>query len=180
MIIGLVRHFKVDYKSKLFLNPDGFKNSMKDYDTAPVIPNNLKLKNNDWNICYSSSLPRALTTAKTIYDGEIISTDKLIEVGMTPFTNKNILLPSFFWHIGARKHWYQNKTTQPETREETLQRANDIFDEITNCGKEKILIVSHGFFLRNFYKVLIQNGFNGKIDEAPRNGKLYTMINYKV
>jgi len=180
MIIGLVRHFKVDYKSKHFLTPEGFTSAMNDYDNANVISNGLKLLSSDWDICYSSSLPRALTTAKSIYDGEIIITDKLIEVAMTPFTNKNISLPSFFWHIGARKHWYQNKQTQPEVRTQTLQRANEIFDEIKNCGKEKVLVVSHGFFLRNFYKVLISNGFNGKMDEAPRNGKLYTMINEKL
>lgn len=175
MKIGLIRHFKVDHSPHYFLDSDGFVNSMHEYDTAPVIKNGLVINSGEWDLCLCSTLPRAKTTAQSIYNGDIEYTDLLVEVDMKPFTQKQITLPSFFWHIGARLHWYKGKTTQPEVRGKTIKRAENVLDKILGSGRQNILVVSHGFFLRSLVNILTQNGFDGKIDEAPRNAKLYIM-----
>lgn len=43
---------------------------------------------------------------------------------------------------------------------------------------QNILIVSHGFFIRELTKRLNAEGFKGKIDPAPQNGKLYLFQKY--
>ena len=178
MNIGLVRHFKVNLKpGDGILSPAQFASAMSDYDSAPVTPNDLKINNADWEICCSSTLPRAVKTAKTIYNGEIILTDLLKEVPILPFTKKNIKLPSFVWHIGARVAWYRNKTSQPEVRLQTIERVNKVIEMVLSTKYEKVLIVSHGFFMGSLFRELLNRGFKGEMDIGPKNGKLYTLEN---
>ena len=81
MILGIVRHFKVDYISKRFLyTPQQFELALSEYDKVPVIPNRIKLDSVPWEVCYCSTLPRAKNTAKEIFSGKIIYTDLLKEI----------------------------------------------------------------------------------------------------
>ncbi len=60
MKLGLVRHFKVVTDEKTLLSSEEFAEAMKNYDLAPVKPNELKINSDDWDICYCSTLPRAI------------------------------------------------------------------------------------------------------------------------
>lgn len=174
MVLGLVRHFSVIMpEKKLFYNASDFSGAMDTYDRSPVKTNGVDLGGYEWEVCYSSSLPRAVATAKNIFAGEIIETDLIREVPMSPFTDSGILLPSFVWHIGARIAWFNNKESQPETRAETFRRIEKFVDLLEQSGKVRILIVTHGFFMRVFTEHLAKHGFRGKIDDRPRNGRLY-------
>lgn len=173
MKLGLVRHFKVIQQDNIFLSSNEFAEAMRKYDLSPVIKNGLKINSNDWEICYCSTLPRAITTAETIYYGEIKKTDLLKEVPITPFTKMNIKLPSIIWHIGARIAWYKSYKSQIEDINGTRERINKFYETIKNSGYEKILIVSHGYFLRMFYEVMKKKGYEGNVDVNIKNGKLY-------
>ena len=127
MKLGLVRHFKVIRNEKSFLSTEEFAQAMSNYDIASVNENGLKINSNDWDICYCSTLPRAITTAKAIYDKEIIKSDVLIEVPISPFTKRNIKLPITFWHIGARIAWYKKYKSQIENRDSTKERINKFY-----------------------------------------------------
>lgn len=176
MKIGLVRHFKVNVKpGEGGLSSAEFEMAMNNYDNADVIPNNLNIRENDWDICYASTLPRAIKTAKTIYGGEIITTDLIREVPILPFTKRNFVLPAFFWHMAARIAWLKNKPSQPEGKHETENRINKFLEIIDSSGYEKILVVSHGFFMGSLFKILLKKGFKGEMDFRPRNGKLYIL-----
>lgn len=178
MKIGLVRHFKVNMKpGEGVLTPAEFEKVMNNYDSADVTPNNLKINNADWDICYSSSLPRALKTAQTIYGGEIITTDLLREVPILPFTKRNFVLPAFIWHTAARIAWFKNKPSQPEGKLQTEERINKFLETINFSNYQRILIVSHGFFMSSLFRELITRGFHGNMDVRPRNGKLYVLEN---
>ena len=84
MKLGLVRHFKViSPHGKKKLNSEEFNERMSGYDIYPVKPNEVNIDSNEWDICYASTLSRAQTTAKTIYDGEILSTPLIIEVPLS-------------------------------------------------------------------------------------------------
>lgn len=177
MKLGLVRHFKVNIKpGEGKLSPSQFEEAMKNYDYADVTSNGLIINKKEWDICYSSSLPRAVKTVQTIYGGEIITTDLLCEVPILPFTKRNIILPSFVWHAAARFAWFKNKPSQPEGKNQTRKRVEEFLNLINSSGKENILIVSHGFFLSSLVRELSKRGFKGEMDMRPRNGKLYTFI----
>ncbi len=175
-MIGLVRHFKVnlDTGNRLY-TPNEFNIAMDQYDIAPVIIKPFDSKNIVWNKCYCSDLPRAITTAKTIFpNSDIEITPLLREVPLRAFTKKRIKLPALFWHIGARIAWHHNKPSQPESRIQTEKRIRDFLEILGNRdSKENILIVTHGFFMINFHRYLSKIGYAGKIDPRPRNGILY-------
>ena len=173
MKLGLVRHFKVITDEKALLSSSEFAKAMEKYDRAPIRGNGLKIDSSDWDVCYSSTLPRAITTAESIFSGKIIKTDLLIEVPISPFTRKNIKLPSFIWHIGSRLAWYKSHNSQRENIHGTKKRIKMFYDTIKNSGNNRILVVSHGYFLRMFYDEMKRIGFDGDVDVNIQNGKLY-------
>ena len=176
MKLGLVRHFKVKQTiDKTFLSPKEFNQVMKEYDSCPVLSNKLKINFTDWDICYCSTLPRAITTAETIYSGEIIKSELLVEVPISAFTKKSIKLPTSLWHIGARYAWYKSHNSQKENIEGTRKRINEFYEVILNSGHQKILIVSHGYFLHMFYQEMKKKGFKGEVDLNIRNGELFIL-----
>lgn len=175
MKLGLVRHFKVITQENTLLSSVQFEEAMHKYDKAPVTKNGLKINANNWDVCYCSTLPRAITTADTIYKGKIIKSDLLKEVPISPFTMKNIKLPSVIWHIGARIAWYKSYKSQKENIHQTRERINEFYKIIQESGYTNILIVSHGYFLRMFYEEMKKKGFTGDVDVNIQNGKLYTI-----
>lgn len=177
MKLGLVRHFKVITNEETFLSSAEFEQAMQNYDVAPVMKNGLKINSSDWDICYCSTLPRAVTTAETIYIDAIIKSDLLVEVPIKPFTKWNIKLPITIWHIAARICWYYNHRSQPEGKKETQKRIQKFYEIISNGGYEKILIVAHGYFLQNFYQEMKKKGYVGEVEVNIKNAKLYTIEN---
>ena len=174
MKIGLVRHFKVVRSNTLKnLNSVQFNEQMKNYDHFPVKANDITINSNDWDICYASILSRAHETAKTIYQGEIITTDLIIEVPLSAFMKTNIELPILLWHVGGRIAWFFLSKTQKENISGTKHRIDDFIKIIYESGHKNILVVSHGFFMKGFARQLKKRGFAGSIDFAPKNGKLY-------
>ncbi len=175
MQLGLVRHFKVITNEKTFLNSNGFVEAMRKYDLASVHKNGPKINYDDWQICYCSTLSRAVTTAEEIYLGKIIKTDLLKEVPISPFTKMNIKLPSFIWHIGARIAWYKSHKSQIEDINQTKKRISEFYNLIKKSGYENILIVSHGYFLHMFAQEMMKNGFKGNVDLNIKNAQLYLL-----
>jgi broad specificity phosphatase PhoE len=176
MRIGLVRHFKVNLKKNKFMTSKQYNEYTKKYDVSDVIPNELVI-DAQWDKCYCSSLSRAITTAKTIYHGEIIITDKLVEIPSVALVNMKIPIPYLVWGILGRFAWIRNHTSQPEGRKVTLKRINEIIDIILKEKSENILIVSHAGTLYEIKKILRKKGFQGEKFTKARNGKLYIYKN---
>ena len=172
MRIGLVRHFKVDLKKSRFMTSKQYNEYTKKYDVSEVIPNELII-DDQWDKCYCSSMIRAITTAKTIYHGETIITDKLVEIPSVALVNMKIPIPYNVWALLGRFAWIRNHTSQPEGRKVTLKRINEIIDIILREESENILIVSHAGTLYEIKKILKRRGFVGKEFFKARNGKLY-------
>lgn len=172
MKIGLVRHFKVNLKKNKFMTSKQYNEYKKEYDVSEVIPNELVI-DNEWNKCYCSSMSRAITTAKTIYHGETIITDKLVEIPSVAFLNLKVPIPYYVWALVGRFAWIRNHTSQKEGRKVTLKRINEILDIIFNEECESVLIVSHAGTLYEIIKLLRKRGFKGEKFLKARNGKLY-------
>ena len=174
MKIGLVRHFKViSPHGKKKLNSAEFDKRMSGYDIYPVMPNEIIIDSNEWDVCYASTLSRAQTTAKTIYNGEIVSTPLIIEVPLSAFIKTNTRLNNLVWLIVGRVAWLFSLKSQSEVKPQTHSRIDKFIKQIENSGHQNILIVSHGFFMKVFVNELQKRGFKGYLDFSPKNGKLY-------
>lgn len=176
MKIGLVRHFKVDLKRDSFMTSEKYNEYMSKYEETGVIPNELVVDKN-WNKCYCSSMQRAITTAKTIYHGDIIITDRLVEISFIARINTKLPLPYYFWTLINRIAWFRDHISQREGRTKTLKRIDEIINEILHQEDKNILIVSHAGTLYEIQKILRRKGFRGHKFIKARNGKLYVMEN---
>ncbi|MBU3144037.1 histidine phosphatase family protein [Clostridium sp. CF012] len=172
MRIGLIRHFKVDLKKSQFMTSKQFNEYMEKYNVSDVIPNEVVI-DDEWDKCYCSSISRAIITAKTIYHGETIITDKLVEISSAAFMNIKIPISYYLWAILGRFAWNRNHRSQPEGRKTTLKRINEILDTILDDENENILIVSHAGTLYEIRKILSKRGFKGEKFLKARNGKIY-------
>ncbi|SHO51342.1 histidine phosphatase family protein [Anaerocolumna xylanovorans] len=176
MRIGLVRHFKVNCPHKRMMTSEEFRQWSERYERAKVIKNKVEMYGSKWDICYVSDLPRAITTAKEVYSGNLHIDKLLREVDNAPFIHtERIKLPFEIWHVCGRLAWYFKSKSQPETREETRKRIEAFLNKI-DWSKESVLIVFHGFMLYNFQKELKKRGFTGERVRRVKNGVLYQFI----
>jgi hypothetical protein len=176
MRIGLLRHFKVNCPHKRMMSSEEFRVWSECYETSKVIKKQVEMYGIEWDICYVSDLPRAITTAKEVYSGNLIIDNLLREVDNAPFIHSERLrLPFEVWHICGRLAWYFKSKSQPESVIGTRKRINAFLDRI-DWSKENILIVFHGFMLFNFQRELRKRGFTGEKVKIVKNGVLYQYL----
>ncbi len=176
MRIGLLRHFKVNCPHKKMMTSKEFREWSEKYEVSKVIKNKVEMYGIEWDICYASDLPRAITTAKDVYSGNLIIDKLLREVDNAPFMHtERIRLPFEVWHICGRLAWYFKSKSQPENIKQTRQRINEFLDRI-DWSQENVLIVFHGFMLYNLQKELRKRGFEGEKVKIVKNGVLYEYI----
>jgi broad specificity phosphatase PhoE len=173
MRIGLLRHFKVNCPHKRMMTSEEFREWSERYEGAKVIKKKVEMYGNRWDICYVSDLPRAITTAREVYSGNMKIDRLLREVDNAPFIHtEKLKLPFEVWHICGRLAWFFKSKSQPETIEGTKRRIRKFLDRI-DWSKENILIVFHGFMLYNLQKELRRRGFKGDKLRKVKNGVLY-------
>ncbi|WP_315072524.1 phosphoglycerate mutase family protein [uncultured Clostridium sp.] len=173
MYIGLVRHFKVDCNAQAFMTSNDFEKWVIEYDNSSVMANEFETKNIEWDKCFSSDLSRAIKTSETIFKGEIIKTQLLREVPLSPICKTNFKLPHRFWCIAARMAWMFHHKSQAETKKDTEGRINEFLNSLDKELDTNILIVCHGFFMKNLERGLKRRGFSGQNISIPENGTLY-------
>ncbi|KRG09430.1 histidine phosphatase family protein [Lederbergia galactosidilytica] len=173
MQLGLVRHFNVNHqKPSRWLTADQFRQWVKHYDEAPIgQAENLEGKL-DWELCFTSDLSRAVQTAKSLCNCEMIETPLLREIPLTAFSQKKCKLPLALWTLCGRVAWFYSHSSQEETRKDTIRRAEEFIEFIKSSSKNRILIVSHGFFLMELSRALVKAGFTGKNKWHYKNGEL--------
>lgn len=173
MRIGLLRHFKVNCPHKRMMTANEFREWSEKYETSKVIKKKVEMYGIEWDICYVSDLPRAITTAKEVYSGKLHIDKLLREVDNAPFIHtEKIKLPFEIWHICGRIAWFFKAKSQPESIDGTKKRINDFLDKI-DWSKKNILIVFHGFMIFNFQRELRKRGFTGEKLRVVKNGVLY-------
>ena len=181
MKIGLIRHFKVNYQKKFLMTSTEFKEWEENYNISGVIRKDVELMGIKWDRCYSSTLIRAIITAKHVYSDEIFQNDLIRETIIDPIFKSNFKLPYWFWAVSGRIAWYFNHKSQAESKTITTDKARQFVDllqeEVEREGVENILIVTHGFFMFSLQKELKRRGFTGKLIYRPKNGILYLYQN---
>jgi broad specificity phosphatase PhoE len=173
--LGLMRHLKTTqrYMTDQRMNSEEYAAWLKAYDASGIIPGPVDLRGVDWEVCFSSDLPRALETAKLVYPGEIIVTPLLREVTIGPFLHTRRRLPFIFWEIANRYGWSQDRATQPETRPQTQRRARQFIEMVMEQHTQNILAVTHGGFMWELRHELEQHGFTGDHFRLAENGQVY-------
>lgn len=176
MRIGLVRHFKVQCPHKRMMTSKEFREWSERYEHSKVIKRPVEMYNRKWDICYSSDLPRAITTAREVYSGNIHIDKLLREVDNAPFIHLECMrLPFEVWQTCGRLAWLFCSKSQPETIKGTRKRINQFLDKI-DWSKQNILIVFHGFMLFQFQKELRKRGLRGQKVRHVKNGVLYEYV----
>jgi broad specificity phosphatase PhoE len=175
MKIGLVRHFKVNhaFPEKWFLSKAEIEAWFEGYASAEVIPSETDLGGVEWQKCFSSSLSRALDTAKYIYKGEVIQLDVLQELNALPLLTTNLRLPFLVWAIFVRLKYASNDPVTVAFRRKIV----DFVDELLLKESGNVLIVSHGFVMICLQRELNKRGFAGKDIKASVHGKVYVFEN---
>lgn len=176
MRIGLVRHFRVHCPHKRMMTSQEFREWSKQYERAGIFKKKVEMYGIEWDVCYASDLPRAVKTAREVYNGNIHFDNLLREVDTLPFIHTDKLkLPFAVWHICGRLAWFFRSKSQPESIKDTKRRINLFLDKV-DWSKDNILIVFHGFMLYNFQKELRKRGFQGENVRVVKNGYLYEYI----
>lgn len=172
MKIGLVRHFKVKHKApeKILLTASEVIEWFSRYDLADVEHQAVDLKNVNWERCFSSPLPRAMATAKSIFDGEIEIVNELKELAVFPLLNSNLKLPFIVWAILIR---IKSSSENDNTLNKFRHTIKTFFDELLLQEEKQTLVVSHGFVMMYLQKELKKRGFKGKSFGSPTNAKVY-------
>jgi broad specificity phosphatase PhoE len=175
MRLGLARHFQIPHDRFQLVDGDGFMDWARWYDTTEVRSRPVPLAGEDWDVCYCSDLPRARFTAGYLYRGPIETTPLLREVPFSGFLPRRARLPLLLWQGTSRLGWWLNHGSQSENRRQTLERiaAFTLLLKERHARGQRILIVSHGFYMQYFGKELKRAGFRGKVPMRPRGGIIY-------
>lgn len=178
MKIGVTRHFPVPHNRFRWVGPQGFRDWVQWYNLeAPINIQTHQDQFNHWNLCISSDLSRAHTTAQHLFSGKVHTDPKWREV---PFAIPGLplYLPIFAWKVIARVSWWMSQNCQVESRQESQQRISDNLELlIQNYPNQNILIVTHGFLMQGVHKELKRLGFQGNIPIHPKGGTVYTFEN---
>lgn len=182
MKVGLIRHFKVDCYTPepwCLITPEQFAQWLDQYELSDIqqpedLPN-LGI----WSKCYTSNMPRAIKTAKTIFNGPIVETEALREVVMYPPIKKSIKLPMILWVYLGRFAWMLSHKSQLESKANFEKRLKYIVEEIILKDRDDVLIVSHGFLMYFLRKELLRLGFKGSNFTLAQNGVVYVFEKYE-
>lgn len=172
MKIGLVRHFKVNhpFPDKLFLSKSEVIKWFAEYDkTENIQYKNVDLNGIDWKRCYSSTMIRAVNTAKHIYSGEIVKITELQELDILHTLSDRIKLPFILWGLIVRINSISANNETNIFKNEIIE----FLDKILVDDKSDVLIVSHWFVMRVIRQELMKRGFVGDNFKSNEYGVLY-------
>lgn len=184
MSLGLVRHFRVQQKpERTWLTGEQFNQWVREYETAPIqqpVPMSSLQK---WDICLCSDQARAVHTASYFDAQKFIYTEQLREIGIAAlqlgeFKLSRLRLPLSCWLLFARLSWTAGHPSQPESKAAVLQRAQMVIDSLAAeaeaaAPEGRVLIVSHGAFMKVLDRELRRRGYKAERMFFPRNGQLY-------
>jgi broad specificity phosphatase PhoE len=179
MRIGLVRHFNVDCSHEWLQSNEEFQKWVKSYDCAPIRVADTIVGKYKWEKCYCSDLPRAIETARYIYQGRVFKSSLIREIPIMPVFKSSIKLPHAFWMAAGRIAWFLSHSSQPETKKQTKDKVEQFVSDIIAESESSVLVVTHGFLMTQLQKELNNRGFFGDKFKKAKCGKVYLFENEK-
>ena len=155
----IIRHGKVDFRWRKWSTSEQFNKDCKMYDEAPTFSLISDVSQIDSQNIYISNLQRSKETAIQLFgEKDFISTKLLDEVPLCAGFISNRKLPLIFWNVSGRLQWIFNIHTQKECRKETIYRAEQFIEMITEKENDCI-IVTHGFFMHTLLSQMKKQAF---------------------
>ena len=174
MTLYLMRHFYVTANIPTWVTPKEFNSWIDTYDASPINPFEVTLPQKiDLFLCSPSS--RTRRSMEQVTSKEVVYLDTLVEVDPKLECNISLKLPKYLWFFISRWRWHRNNL-KGETRIKSEARTKALVKYLRKSNKQNIFILSHGFFFKVLEKELLAQGFKGKIDFLPKNGKIYTFM----
>lgn len=156
------------------MDAPGFVQWSQWYDACQTTEGAFDASSIDWQSCYSSDLPRALSTARKLFQGSIEMTPLLREVPFAPLVNFPARLPLIGWQTLSRTGWFFNHASQPEGRRQTRVRIRNFLNDLMRTkSEENVLVVTHGFLMQMLQAELNGAGFKGRLPWKPRFARVY-------
>ena len=163
MKLYVVRHGETDWNKKKFMqgNTDVSLNETG-ISQAKMISE--KLKDVNFDVCYSSPLSRAYDTASIICNGKVnIQIDNRLEereLGEYEGKESSLYNSEYYWNLKI-----DSSDKGVESPKDLLKRISSFYDDLLEKhNDEVILIVSHGAIVR---------GLNFVINGYDENTKIY-------
>lgn len=173
--IYILRHFKVlqtplpsTHSKKL--NSQEFMQWVEQYDIDALAYKDVTLPTVDK--VYVSTQQRAINTANHLglrYE----KTALLKEVDATPLFKTNMRFSKMFWLGLGRLFWLLN-LTKIEKKRDTDKRVKAFLECLQSSQQERVLVVSHGLFLKVLIQALHKQGFQGEAPLRLENAKVYS------
>lgn len=156
-----------------------FDQACSAYDVTKIKEIKNRKKYIDVKKVYISTLSRTYETASALFDCmEFDMTDLLNEVPLRSFKDTDKEYPYKKWCFRGRLQWLFNRPRQPEGRRKTKRRAKKAVEMIERKEKD-CFVVTHGFFMVTFIKVLKHRGYKISQKENMNIGNLEEVIAYK-
>lgn len=175
MKIGLIRHYAVQKPfPKGLVRQSEVLRWFEEYDQSADLKTTTINLENDWDRCYSSQLPRAVLTAKSIYQDGFQQSESFNEPNISPIFKKDFRLPFLIWGLIFRTAIMGNHKSQSARREILEHRVAKELDTILSSTEDNILIVSHALIMGIIAKRISELGFSGPRLGRPKHATLYT------
>ncbi|MDP3042157.1 MAG: histidine phosphatase family protein [Candidatus Omnitrophota bacterium] len=179
--ITICRHFRTQNTSDWeWMSAQKFNEWVRFYESSlPLKGHKGESDSKDWEICVSSSLPRAIATAQ-IY-AKNIPIEYNSDLNEVPFVhfNNSFFLPKAGWLFISRLCWFFGNG-EYENRKKTVSRVNKVIMMLREKNERSILIVSHGFFMNCLARELKLLRFKGHLSIYPKHGKFYIFESYSI
>lgn len=121
---------------------------------------------------YASAMQRAIKTAQLAFAKTPEILPGIHEVTMKDYVQTEQTKSLIWWEFMARLHWFLNKNTQYETRDETFARLARALDILEARGEDATLVM-HGHAMRCMAWLLKKRGYRGKYVFNAKNGQVY-------
>ncbi|RBP45121.1 broad specificity phosphatase PhoE [Roseimicrobium gellanilyticum] len=172
--IGLIRHFEVKHPFPTgWMTWNDLAAWREVYERTEVTPNPIDLGGIAWSRCISSDLPRAYTTAKAAFTGDILQLSELREPQLDAFRTGNLKLPYPLWKWVLRLAWMTSHSSQRNAKLSFMAKVKQVTETVLTHVQEDTLIVSHAGVMMFLRKELVKLGFAGPGFKIAENGKLY-------
>ncbi len=177
MVIYMVRHGQTDYNKQRIMQ--GLTDvPLNETGISQALDAKEKLKNVNFDTCFSSPLKRAKKTAEIIVDGKckVMEDNLLLECSMGELEKKpyDLYKSLGYWNyeLNCNEHGV-------ESIKDLFKRAKKFLDKIkNNHSNETILIVSHGALIRALHYVII--GYDSNTDFLKFNVKNAEVYKYEI
>lgn len=158
MRITVIRHGKVDISMPQRCSSKEFDRAFYEYDRADICAIETEKRKAEGRV-FVSPLSRSRDTAMSLFDcDDFTCLDEIREVPIRSFKDTEKKYRFRTWKIAGRLQWLLGCRRQPETRRDTVKRADRVID-ICEEHEQGCILVTHRFFMLTLISRLKKRGY---------------------